>query len=339
MDQQGDAGAGPLAHIGSIIQLVDHARRYAIGPEDLLDQALVEALAEGRAPDYVPASDLIDALESAAHLARNPMFGLESSACADLHGFGPLSKLTGTLTSVSDALRQSERYMHLVNGALATRIERYDDVVRIERVCVLPGSRGNRQLMDGAIVLLVRAMRAILGEDWSPGTIEIGHNDRQGRETYQRMLRAPLVFGSASYAVELPAADFDRIVSVPERTQRLDHDRALASIAHALPDALVTRVRQKVREQLASGALSLAQTAHSLGKAPRSLQRHLREHGSNYGAIVLEQRLAIAHECLASEPRPTLPELTSRLAYEDISVASRFLRAHFGQGLRALNRH
>ncbi len=338
MGQRHDSAVVPLAHIGSVTQLLAQARRHAIAPERLFDRALIAALRDGNVPDYVPAIAVIDALETAAQLADNPTFGLETSAYADLQGFGPLSKLTGELISVADALRQSARYMHLVNGALATRIDRFDDVVRIERACVLPGTHGNRQLMDGAMVLLLRAMRAILGEGWAPQRVELGHAGTPRRDVYARLLRAPLVFGADSYAIELSAADFARTVPLRLPAQRLAHDRTLAVMAHRFPGAVTMRVRQKVREQLARGTISLTATATSLGVPPRSLQRMLRAQGSDFSSIVREQRVAIAQECLGLTLPPNLTDLAGRLAFQDISVASRFLRAQFGASVRRLRR-
>jgi AraC-like DNA-binding protein len=92
---------------------------------------------------------------------------------------------------------------------------------------------------------------------------------------------------------------------------------------------LIERTRRAIGGRLRGGDPSLEGVAREMGMSERSLQRHLRDHGSSFNALADEVREATA--CLYLEqPDMALAEIAFLLGFSDQSSFNRAFKRWTG---------
>lgn len=97
----------------------------------------------------------------------------------------------------------------------------------------------------------------------------------------------------------------------------------------SMSDGFIAQVRRCVTKALPDGSLKLPDIARDMGASPRTLQRRLAEHETNYREVVDEvrQRLAMIY---LREGRASLKEVAFLLGYSEVSAFNHAFRRWTG---------
>jgi len=179
-----------------------------------------------------------------------------------------------------------------------------------------------------AILVTIRALRAFLGQEWSPGEISWLAPDARMLGDLEILGDASLQFrathSSFTMALELLASPIPCMVTGAHAGAE-----ARAPVGPAMPRSFLEGVEALVVSMLDAGRLSIDAVAEAAGMSTRSLQRHLRCHNCSYSDIVQRSRIRRAMEWLADTGIPVC-EIASALGYGDPANFTRAFRRETG---------
>ena len=220
------------------------------------------------------------------HLARrsgDAAIGLDLAAAADpMHlGLAGRALFAGrTLRECFDALHHQ---MPDLQRGVSVAIEERDGVARWRHRLADSDPEHAQVLNEGIGAFTLRALRAITGAEALPAHLRFAHRAKAPATLYEERLNAGVSFGTGdgieitfdAHWLDQPNLLFAPVpdgtaTGLPPAPVSLDDDALIAMIDALFDSAALT------------GALSLVDTARSLGLSPRTLQRRLARLGTSY---------------------------------------------------------
>lgn len=328
-----------MAHPSSMQQFIRFAQTSGLDLNAILDRDTLDLIGAVRTAERVPAAAMVDIMQQCAIVADRHDIGAAFAIWCNLRGHGPLSLLWDHCPTVQDLLRLNTRFMHLESQAFGSRIIEEGDQIVVQHFLVIPARFGGSQVLEATLVLQMRMIQLILGEDWHPVRMEFDHPAPPDLTFHGGLFRCPLVFGADRSALVLHGADLRR----PSRNGNahllafLERRLADEEKSHLDHDAVLCAERL-VAASLSGEKVSLEAIAQDLGLGPSTLQRRLAEQSETFATLLARVRRRAAEEYFAIERKPNLAELAHRLGYAEASAASRFMRTNLGTGTKALAR-
>jgi AraC-like DNA-binding protein len=280
---------------------------------------------EARYPD--------EAISALWHLSvdatGDPCFGLEVARHTSPITFHALGFSLAASSTVREAFERIVRYYRLVSDGLTIRFE---DVGDAYRVSARPaGLHGTREAMDALLAVAVRVCRSLTDRSFAPVRVEVAGPPPPDPSPFSRYFRAPVVFDAPEHALLLGKPECDRLIpgANPELARNNDLIAAKA-LARWDRSRAADRVRAALVEQLPNGALSLSDTARTLGTSTRALQRRLGEEGVTYAALVDQTRRELA-EAYLREGHYSMTEIAYLLGFAGSASFTRAFRRWWGR--------
>jgi AraC-like DNA-binding protein len=299
-------------------------------PGRFLRRAGIEPQALNQAAAFISFGSLIDLLEHSAAELRCPDFGLRLAERQDIGILGTLAVAMRYSATVGEALECASKYLHVYNDAIAfnVEIEDDDDQARLVfDVLVQHAPRWRQTAEHGVglasrIVTLLSEGRCHLEKVWFP------HAAVTDEETYRSRFDAQLTFLSGRLGLAYAATDLD--VPITEQNREL-HDLATIHLDRQLSRGrtpFTTQVRQAIEAHLGTGTCGHREVAGALYVHPRTMQRRLKEEGTNFEHIKDDVRRDLAERYL-SQPDVSLTQVTALLDYSEQSALGRSCRRWF----------
>ena len=260
-------------------------------------------------------------LELAAAEADDSLLGLHVAAELDIRAIGILFYLTGSASTVSEALENLARYSQTANEALAVEISRRKDEVILAVRHLQEFDEPHRQFFELLALWFIRTLQQETNRDFTLSRVTFTHGRNADLREVHRLLRCPVDFAQGQDSWVLP----QRVMDLPI----VSGDTQLLKILTAHADDLlaekhsVTGLQSTVASQLASllpsGESRAAVVARQLGMSPRSLTRHLAEEGTTFGEIVEQLRRRLASRYLADD-RMSVQQIAWLLGYSEVGA-------------------
>jgi AraC-like DNA-binding protein len=170
-------------------------------------------------------------------------------------------------------------------------------------------------LTDATFTFLVNMVRAGTGQTISPKGIELRRSRSERLETW---FDCPIVWNAPHARIiftkedlEIPFTSYNsELLVMLDAALHTDLNKAENSTS------LTDQVRWHLRRSLTAGRPELRSIARDMAISERSLQRHLREEGQSFQALLSDTRRSLAYEYL-SEPNLDISEIAYLLGYED----------------------
>ena len=284
---------------------------------------------------FIPAEQIVDAVEWMAADTQRRDFGLLVAGRVDHRLFGPLGLLLEQCRSLAELHTMLDRFLPLHNSALRIVVShaQQEAVVRFEH-----GARGAfepRHFMEATLAIYIRICRLVLGADWSPQAICFAH-DRMARDTdYRKAFHAPVRFAQPFNGIIMRDRDFKRSARVADPELKAQLEAYLGNLRQTRSRDIVQKIAELVRALLPAEAVTIERVAELLATSKRSLQRRLALQGTSYGEILTDTRAAMAQECLRNQ-HMSATEVAALLGYSQLSALSRFTRKRLGRSPRQL---
>lgn len=283
---------------------------------------------------------LATTLDAAAEELDAPTFGLRIGASFDLEGLGLLAYAVLNADTVETGVKNLVRYLATLIEGVHSGLEIDND--RATLVVSLPGAAGERarHLQDAGVVVLVRMLRRLLGDDaWCPRSIVFAHPAPDDLGEYRRLLgtdigfSAPvneLGFDAAILATPVPDADRSRLPVVEQR---------LREVVPEEPgdEPWLAELRIQIAGRLCDGHPNLVDLAPHVGMSARTLQRRLAERGIVYRQLVQQARHRLALRYL-ERGDTDLTEIAFLLGYSEQSAFTHAFRRWTGRSPGAYRR-
>lgn len=274
--------------------------------------------------------DVADALHAAGlredqfadpdHPIAYPQFERLLTACERLTGCEHIALLVGQRTHLTDfglagraascadtagaGLRSFVDHFNLHSSATTVSLVESEGYARLVYAIYARGIVDARQFQLGAVAIAYNILQDLLGPRWRPTLVTVATRRPSDVQPFVRHFGAPLRFDSDESAVvferhwlehPLPAVE-------PALRQRVE-DEVQASRAAILAD-LPAMVRRVLRKQLIAGDTRMDTVARIFGVHRRTLDRHLRRHGTCYGEVLDRLREDVARQLLRATRMP-----------------------------------
>ena len=242
--------------------------------------------------------------------------------------FHVLSYGLSASSTLKDAFERLQRYCHVASDAVEYEFRKCGSDYHF---VIEPAAGVPFESIDALVGAQLRMCRSLLGRDFSPRHIELRRPRPAVIDDFERLFRAPLIFGAAQNCLVFDAAGIESPLdgANPELALRADAI-ALQYLARIERDNIQARVREVLVQRLQCAEPSQDEVAEHLCMSARTLQRKLGESGTTYKEILDETRHSLALIYL-SAPHHSVSEITYLLGFSSGSSFTRAFRRWTGR--------
>jgi len=200
--------------------------------------------------------------------------------------------------NAGEGLQRFADHFNLHSSATTVSLITFGKFTRFVYAIAEHGMTSTRQLQLGAMVVGYNILRDLFGSAWLPTVITVASRPPANLRPVQKFFNAPLRFDSDESAVVFETRWLDqRLPPVDPLLQQQVEGEARARRAEILGDLPAT-LRRILRKQLIIGDCSMDQIAAMLQIHRRTLDRHLQQHGIQYGELLESVKHDVARQLL-----------------------------------------
>lgn len=311
--------------------LIDACERLGVDAGALLERAGLRRQTLEDPDARLPGRAVSELWVHAYELSGDPVLSLHAAEACPLGAYKVIDYIGASARTVGEAFCYSARYFKLINTAVRLPIDESGDPVTFDVVAESSADGIARAYAEYCLSVFVLHVRAATGVPFPVRRVTFTHRQPPDIGEHERVFGCPVRFES-----EHNRLYFDRAVwEMPTCAAHsgvlgvlIEHAELLLAKLPSGPD-LVERTRRAIGERLRGGDPSLENVARELGMSERSLQRHLRERGSNFNALADEVRQAMARLYL-EQPDMALAEIGYLLGFADQSAFNRAFKRWTG---------
>ena len=314
--------------------LFEQAAIHGVRRQDILTEIDLDPALADQPGAFIPSEKLIDAVEFVAIASGRKDFGLHLGSTQDHRLLGPIGVLVEHCRSVSDAVAEGSRYLHLHNSALVYTLTAEKDRCQFRLQLRARGKYAPSQYVDALFMMFLRFCRLLLSPNWVPLAVSFEHERVAGQKDYRKYFgTADVRFGQPMNAVMSSKADFDRPIKAADPRIKAVIQNLLEELDRQHAESFAAKITTLIRPLLHSGNVTAPKVASLMSLTPRTLQRRLASHGTTFNSLLRDARIQLAQDYLPRED-VTVTRLAQALGFAHVSSASRFLKENFGQPAR-----
>jgi AraC-like DNA-binding protein len=268
--------------------------------------------------------------KTASEVTGDPCIGLHAGErihprAVNLFGYLMLSSAT-----LGDGIHRVARYQGVLTGKPWIVLEDEPSDVRI-RVGIEHEDPDIHAIhAEYTAALLLQVMSWVSEQAIEPLETRFAHAARGDEAEYRRALRGPVRFRTERSEVLLAPG----VLEIPSqhanaRFAHLHEEFASELLARQQDSSLAGRVRQLLAERIESGPPDRSSVARLLALSDRSLQRRLREEGTNFRSVFDDWRRELARDQLQRHDMP-IAEVAYLTGFAEVSSFTRAVRRWFG---------
>ena len=280
---------------------------------------------------FMPDANFAQLLEEAATATGDDCFGLHFGEHYQPKNIGALVYVVVNSPTIEMALENVARYLRVHNQAAEVSVVKEPTRVVLHHRLVGVPADGRRQHDEYSLAVGLNTVRLMAGSTWGPMEVQFGHKAPQQISEHLRIFGAPVLFDCPANALVVDREFLER--SVPAADNRL-YPILRHYLDHVLEDMpagddLIASVQRAIAESMRHGDPGLTQVARALAVGPRSLQRQLREYGTDFKGLLDDTRRHFALRYL-QDRRNTLTEVAYLLGYSEVSAFNRAFKRWTG---------
>lgn len=330
-------GVVPAETLRLLPELIDELGMN--GARFLADRGVEPALLSQR-DRPITGYQLIHLLEDAAAELDCPDIGMRLASRQRNEKMGNLFELVmRNSATVGDALRYCGSHVRMRSGAVSMEMlaDRQARRAFVRFEFLLPQFFAQGQAVEHMLLRTCNIVAQISGGKVRPCEVRFAHANIAPLTSYRRHFGARVEFRQAVAGLCFDTADLLTPVTGadPQILQLATFFIENQFPARAVP--MATRVRTAVARNIEGGDCTSEHVAALLGLPLRTLQRRLREEGTNFEAIRDEVRREIALQCL-TRSRVPLSQVAEMLGYAETSAFSRSCHRWFSASPRQLRK-
>ena len=318
-----------LATIGQIIwRLIEY---HDLAPEPLFRAAGVDPQIVGDPHARIARAKGDALVRVLAARVPDPAFGLKAAQCWHPSNLGALGHAWLSSSTLRTALRRIVRYWRIVVADVAVNLDESKESVEFIHTPPPLDDDLDRIRGDMVMAILFDMCRTNFGRAFSARHIAFRHLAPGDTREYEAFFGCPVTFNAGSNRLLIGRVDADHPLLTANRQLGAVHDGILEEkLAHLDNTNVIARIRSSVLERMASGELSVEDSASDLHMSPRSLQRRLAEADETYQSLVDDTRrdMALRH---IQDPAKSATDITFLLGYSQQSAFTRAFRRWTGK--------
>ena len=273
---------------------------------------------------FIPCCAFAGILKDAAQATGDDCFGLHFGENFQPKNIGPLAYVALNSPTIATGIQNVERYLHVYDSSAKWFFTVEGNRGYIRYVLTDIGFEPLRQSNEHGMTIIVNTLRMMVGSQWAPQEVQFAHAAPEQTSEHHRIFRAPVVFSCETNALVIERDFIER--EVPAADQQLYQimkqylDQVLSEIPRE--DAVLSSIRKAVAESMRDGDPKLSRVAKKVSMGPRTLQRRLKEYGSDFKKLVEDTRQRFAVSYL-KDRKNSLTEVAFLLGYSEVSAFNR----------------
>lgn len=299
-------------------------------PDEVLRAAAIPRSTFSQSEGFMASAAFSRVLEEAARTTGDSCFGLHFGAQFDPKDLGALYYVIHNAPTISDAIANLVRYIHIhnrgttvwweVQGALGYLC--YKHVAEAASQC---------QHNEFSMAVTVKAFRMMTGLRWTPSRIHFMHTAPDDDAEHRRLFGCGVVFGHAFNALVFEKNLIEHVVPVADPKLYPILKEHVERVLSEFPDSddVLRAVSKAIAESFGDGPPNLERIGKRLGMSSRTLERRLKEHGVVFRNLVSDIRCRLAVDHLKRGTQ-TLAEIAFLLGYSEVSAFTRAFRRWCG---------
>ena len=262
--------------------------------------------------------------EWAVRVAGDPGFGIDLAKSFDVEQIGALGIFFTSAPTFGAMIKRASRTLVLYHSAGSIMLSIDGEVARYAYFSSLGSLLGKRYVGMRAIFTMLSLSRVYMGESWLPDKIEVEYSKGVEGIPFEGQFGVPVVYDCDAFALTFPRAHLETPNPNPRPLQQQMTVRELANSLKIQPQRTLSDATRAVLSiRLLDGDGDIEGTAGKLGLGPRTLQRRLRDEGTNYRNMLSAVRLERAMSLLKESGEP-IEAIARSLGY---AATSHFTRA------------
>lgn len=287
------------------------------------------------APDgMISGSDVAALSNSAQILMRDPALGLHMGEEIGLEMLDVVGMLLSTAPDLRTALRSGMEHSRLISTLGRCELREEGDEARLVLLLVEdPGLNGGYSFTEVAGAIAYNMFRRLVKGDFRLRELCCRHAQPLWVEEYRRIFgeEVRFSFGHAenAFVFDRQLLDLPMARHSPGLYQHLREQAALRLASQPVPESAAATVQRLIDEALGDCLIDLSLIADRMGLSPRTLQRRLREEGTNFVNLLEACRFRRAREYLAGSDI-SVDGLAAHLGYSEPANFYRAFKAWSG---------
>jgi len=200
--------------------------------------------------------------------------------------------------SAGEGLRRLVDHFNLHSSATTVSVITSGQFAQLVYAIAVHGMSSTRQLQLGAMVVGYNILQDLFGRTWLPTAITFASRPPANLRPVQKFFRAPLRFDSDESALVFETRWLDQRLPPVDPLARQQIEAAALARRSAILSDLPATLRSILRKQLIIGDCSMDQVAAMLAVHRRTLDRHLQQHGLQYGELLESVKDDVARQLL-----------------------------------------
>ena len=294
---------------------------------EALEQAAGLAKADLADPDSrVPKPKLLALWREICRCVNDPLLGLKLGSSFRAREIGLVGYIMAASETLGIALRSLVRYGSIVADDVQFTIHPHGATIDLEvsapvDLCALEHPIISR------IASIFSVAREITESDLRPVAVRLPQSAPPDPAPYHNFFRTKVQFGAGGPVLTLRTEDLE--LPIPSADIALGHylEDYASRILRSLPrdNSLAYQIWRILMIRLASGDPGIDTIASTLGLNTRTVQRRLKDQGTNYRELRDSFRRTTACQLL-TDPRIPIKEIAFLLGYQDLGAFYRAFR-------------
>jgi AraC-like DNA-binding protein len=324
----------PSAHALHLAELVG---RWGVTAEDLFAGVAIdrEALSDPKGRLAIPTVEAL--VTRAKALTGEPGLGFFMGLQMRISAHGYLGFAAMASSTIGEALDVAVRFAPTRTNAVALRTHRAGGSASIVIEELAPLGAATDAIIFALVVGIQQIGEALTGKRLE-GSADIAFEEPPYVARFEAMIGKRIRFGQPAHQLVFDASVLDLPLvmrdAAAQRLAREQCERELDELGERAP--LASRVRA-ILPRKDAGFLSLPEAATRLGVSTRTLKRRLADEGTEFTALVDEQRRERALLLLRASER-SMDEIAEQVGYSDVANFTRAFRRWTGETPAAYRR-
>lgn len=312
---------------------------YQIDPLPLFEEAGIDIKAASRPDKRFQTTRLQTLWRLSVEATGDECFGLklaEYTQPSALQGLGFAWLASDTLR---DGLNRLVRFSRFVNAVIDVRLVDIDQSVDL--VITGPEKWPNfvHAASDMGMASFLRMCRITAGQSLNPEVVYLQRPKPDCDESFNALFRAPIYYSAKANRLRFSANELDTPLPTPNpELARINDQAVIDYLARYDHDSTAMQVRSRIIELLPDGTPHQNNIANALHLSLRSLQRRLKEEGTNFKGLLEDTRRELALHYIRETHRP-IGEITYLLGFSEPSNFTRAFRRWTGMAPAAFREH
>jgi AraC-like DNA-binding protein len=288
-------------------------------------------LAAIRNPDDSLDSTLIkNVLDLAARETGCAHFGLLLAERRDLASYmGILGRIIQTAPTLGVAFEEAFKLFSLHSQASLWQLHTSNEICHVSYALLEGAEDGSEQVQMLVITILWRLVHAITLHAWHPTMISFTFKEPQDTTALERAFDVPILYEGDFCGVVFHASDLQIELAGQDPNLYDALHRYAVEIATRQPRRFDEHIRVLIRKNIEVNKVGESTITQFLPFEMRTLQRKLKEEGTNYRQLLNEVRVEMAKELLTHSDIP-ITRLAERLGYSQLATMTRAFKTQTG---------